>query len=104
MISDVMSEAVGEIDRYLSDEVMGKSYQGAHRAAILVIRDQMNAIRMINDIGPFGSATTPEVEANLEKVCSKSEYKAWRALKKKCVVEDRAALKAWQKEKKTKAA
>lgn len=56
MISDVLSEAVDEIDRYLSDEVFADVYTGDLRARIVAVRNEMEKIRVELDTPPPGVA------------------------------------------------
>lgn len=54
MISDVLSDALDEIRRYLDDEVTGDWYVGALRQRILALTDQMEEVRIILDRLPEG--------------------------------------------------
>ncbi len=50
MISDTLSDAVAEIDRYSSDPVFG--YEGEIRTRILALRDSMNVMKTELDALP----------------------------------------------------
>lgn len=52
MISDVLFEAVEEIDGYLADPVYKDMYAGELRDRILKLRDDMNALRAELDTPP----------------------------------------------------
>jgi hypothetical protein len=51
MISDVLAEAVAEIDRHLDDAP--DVYDGELRARIISVRDQMDAVRAELDTPPI---------------------------------------------------
>ncbi len=46
MISDVLFDAVQEIDRYLNDPTFKEVYSGRLRGRIIELRDAMNAMRI----------------------------------------------------------
>jgi hypothetical protein len=52
MISDVMFEAVSEIDRYLTTPTFDGAYRGRLRAKIVKLRDEMEYIRLVLDSVP----------------------------------------------------
>lgn len=52
MISDVLHEAVNEIDRYLNDPVFATSYTGELRDHIVKVRDEMHSLRAELDAPP----------------------------------------------------
>lgn len=52
MISDTLSEAVNEIDRYLNDPLYAGMYGGDLRKRIVAVRDQMHALRAELDAPP----------------------------------------------------
>lgn len=52
MISDVLAEAVDELDRYLRDPVLGKSYTGPTRERIVWLRNGMELVRQELDQPP----------------------------------------------------
>lgn len=52
MISDVLSDAVREIDRYLADPVFAAAYQGDVGEKIRALRDEMDAMRRDLDRPP----------------------------------------------------
>jgi len=45
MISDILSEAVSEIDRYLTDKVFKGVYSGELKEQIIVLRNNMEEMR-----------------------------------------------------------
>jgi hypothetical protein len=53
MISDVLSEMVAEIDRYLGDSVFDRMYEGEVRARIIALRNEVDAVRADLDTPPF---------------------------------------------------
>jgi hypothetical protein len=53
MISDVLSEMVADIDRYLGDSVFDRMYQGKVRARVIALRNEANALRIELDAPPF---------------------------------------------------
>lgn len=58
MISDVLSEMVADIDRYLCESVFDRVYEGELRGRIIALRNQADAIRVELDAPPF-----PRLEA-----------------------------------------
>jgi hypothetical protein len=52
MISDVLCDAVGRIDCYLSDETYGNAYEGELRKEIKELRDHMEKVRIKLDMPP----------------------------------------------------
>jgi DNA-directed RNA polymerase specialized sigma subunit len=60
MISDTLSDAVAEIDRYLRD--FPQCYRGAIRSEIIAVREAMDALRCELDRPP----TDEEIEQSLE--------------------------------------
>lgn len=52
MISDVLSDAVHNIDTYLNGDVFDDCYTGDIRTRILILRSQMDAMRMELDLPP----------------------------------------------------
>jgi hypothetical protein len=55
MISDVLFDAVQDIDRYLSDPVFNETYQGSLRTRILLVRHAMDDLREELDTPPQDS-------------------------------------------------
>lgn len=55
MISDVLSEAVAEIDRYLTTPTFSVCYVGEMRQRIRKCRNEMEAIRRVLDTPPSES-------------------------------------------------
>jgi hypothetical protein len=53
MISDVLSEMVADIDRYLENSVFDRVYEGEVRTRIIALRNQADAIRVDLDTPPF---------------------------------------------------
>jgi len=45
MISDILSEAVSEIDRYLTDKTFEEVYSGELKERIVVLRNNMEEMR-----------------------------------------------------------
>jgi hypothetical protein len=61
MISDVLSEAVAEIDRYLNDDTYGYDGSELHER-IVRVRNEMDLLRILLDTPPaahHGSETGP---------------------------------------------
>ena len=56
MISDVLFQAVSEMDCYLNDPVLGKAYTGEMRKDIGLLRDQMVQIISRLDTPPQKTA------------------------------------------------
>jgi len=52
MISDVLHEAVSEMDRYLNDPVFSDTYEGMMRKELLALRTQMDLMRQRLDTPP----------------------------------------------------
>ena len=52
MISDVLADAIAEIDAYLGDPSFADVYQGALRTRILLVRQAMEDIREELDTPP----------------------------------------------------
>jgi len=52
MISDILYEAVAEMDRYLDGEVWENMYTGDTRKELMALRTMMNAARMRLDEPP----------------------------------------------------
>lgn len=52
MISDVLSEAVDSMDRYLNDPVFKNVYDGELRKELLSLRNKMDSIRARLDMVP----------------------------------------------------
>lgn len=52
MISDVLSEAVAEMNASLDEPVYAQVYQGELRRKILAVRDAMDALRQALDTPP----------------------------------------------------
>lgn len=52
MISDVMADAVREIDRYFTDPVFADTYGGELRKRIIRCRNEMEMIRSVLDTPP----------------------------------------------------
>jgi hypothetical protein len=50
MISDTLSDAVAQIDSYLSEPATSICYQGDVRTRILILRAQMETMRMELDM------------------------------------------------------
>lgn len=73
MISDVLCDAVGDLDGYLESELplYQQWYSGSLRERIVNVRNQMNAVRQELDASglntPVPSFTSPEA-ANWEDV------------------------------------
>lgn len=57
MISDVLSEAVQDIDRYLQDPTFERVYAGSLRTDILALRDSMDRMRVCLDRVPTEAPT-----------------------------------------------
>lgn len=55
MISDVLHEAVSEIDRYLEEPTFAACYQGQTRDELLALRTLMEAMRQRLDTPPTAS-------------------------------------------------
>lgn len=55
MISDVLAEAIAEIDRYLSDPVFADVYEGALRSDIVELRNKMDGVRERLDTPPIAA-------------------------------------------------
>lgn len=70
MISDTLSEAVSEIDRYLTE--MPDVYQGDLRARIVKVRNDMEAIREELDAPPHFNEEHQEVLDAIEQ-CNTGE-------------------------------
>lgn len=71
MISDVLSDAVSEVDRYLEwrDNHGARWYGGESRARIVAIRDQMDALRAELDAAP--EEATGELLERVEEATEK---------------------------------
>ena len=54
MISDVLGDAVGDIDSYLNDPAFNKVYAGELREIVLKLRADMLRVRAILDTPPPG--------------------------------------------------
>ena len=59
MISDVFSDAVDSIDKYLTSEVYDKIYDGVLRKDIVAIRNDMDHIRSFLDSGRDSDEYSP---------------------------------------------
>ncbi len=53
MISDVLFEAVEQIDQYLNDPGYDDMYSGDLRKRIMSLREKMDAVRVALDTPPF---------------------------------------------------
>lgn len=58
MISDVFSDAVSDLDSYLKNEDYDDMYTGDLRERIILIRNQMEAMRIVLDASPSGPRMT----------------------------------------------
>jgi hypothetical protein len=54
MVSDVLSDAVDQLDSYLNNQFYDDWYTGKMRADIIKVRDEMARIRRILDTPPKG--------------------------------------------------
>ena len=73
MISDVLFEAITEIDRYLSSETFSRCYVGVQREALAELRDRMEIVRGLLDTPPMSESQRRVWEespaADIEKLC-----------------------------------
>jgi len=60
MISDVLSDAVHDMDRYLNDPLYDDPYGSALRARILAVRGQLETLRRELDNSPGDERTERE--------------------------------------------
>ncbi len=60
MISDILSQAVDDLDHYLSDPFWDRTHNGELRARIIRLRDEAEYIRVVMDAHP---CDTPPSEA-----------------------------------------
>jgi hypothetical protein len=64
MISDVLSQAVDDLDHYLNDPNFDSTYNGEFRERIIRLRDEAEYIRIVLDTHP---CDTPPPEAVLRE-------------------------------------
>jgi hypothetical protein len=86
MISDVLSDAVEEMDSYLNAMSYNKMYSGSLREAVVALRNQMQALRIYLDIPPPVFDLPEELskfDAHWKKTISADEYAAIREVLEK---------------------
>ena len=81
MISDVLTDAVEEMDNYLNNKTYNKMYSGSLREAVVDLRNRMQALRIYLDTPPPVFELPAELakfDAHCKKVFSADEYFAIR--------------------------
>jgi hypothetical protein len=73
MISDILSQAVGDLDHYLNDPNFDGTYSGELRERIIRLRDEAEYIRAVLDTHP---CDTPPSEAVLRERIAASRHQA----------------------------
>ena len=63
MISDVLCDAVDEINRYINDDTFSQVYAGKLRKDIISLRDNMDTMRIRLDTPPTPKIKNASMEA-----------------------------------------
>jgi hypothetical protein len=81
MISDVLSDAVNDVDSYLNNKTYKQMYSGSLREAVVDLRNRMQALRIYLDTPPPVFESPEELskfDAHWKKMFSADEYAAIR--------------------------
>jgi hypothetical protein len=81
MISDVLSDAVTDVDSYLNNKTYNQMYSGSLREAVVDLRNRMQALRIYLDTPPPVFESPEELskfDAHWKKIFSTHEYAAIR--------------------------